>query len=52
MKRSMLRPFGCCASTARWIISVEIACVAVIIALDKVFKLDLDGDAVLAIDEA
>ena len=46
------RCFGCCASTARWSSSVERACVAVIIAVDEVLRLDLDDDAVLAIAEA
>ena len=30
----------------------ERACVAVIVAVDDVFRLEFDGDAVLAIDEA
>ena len=52
MKRSMRRCFGCCASTARWSSSVERACIAVIIAVGEVFRLDLDEGAVLAIAEA
>ena len=47
-----LQRYACCASTARWSSSVERACVAVIIAVDEVFRLDLDDDAVLAIAEA
>ena len=40
------------ASTARWSSSVKRACVAVIIAVDDILRLDLDGDAILAIAEA
>ena len=48
--RRALNPMS--LSPARWSSSVERACVAVVIAVDEGFRLDLDGDAVLAIAEA